>query len=158
MVVVRNSANSDADIGRIWSASLGSKSIRRDDLFSGPAGSDLDQDGPLVAEHEHRPLGDVDDLLAALAGQLGVEGDLADLVDELVVLALGDDPQLPFGQVGAQAAGGQRPAEHHLLGGLRDVDEAAGTEDAAVDQRRVDVAARSTSANPRQATSRPPPS
>ena len=61
---------------------------QRDDLLGGPARRHLHQDRSVVAEHEHRPFGHVKDLLAALTGQLGVERDLADLVDELVMPAL----------------------------------------------------------------------
>ena len=41
-------------------------------------GRDLDQHEAVVLEREHRPLGDVADLLAALAGEPAVERDLAD--------------------------------------------------------------------------------
>ena len=76
---------------------LGPEVHQSGDLFCRPAGSDLNEERTVVPEYEHRPFGHIEDLLAALTGQLGVERDLVDLFYELVMLALGDDPQLPFG-------------------------------------------------------------
>ena len=55
-------------------------------------GRDLDQHQAVGLEREHRALGDVADLLAALAGEPAVERDLADLGHELAELALVHDP------------------------------------------------------------------
>ena len=55
-------------------------------------GRDLDQHQAVVLEREHRALGDVADLLAALAGEAPVERDLAHPRHELAELALVHDP------------------------------------------------------------------
>ena len=73
-------------------------------------GRDLDQHEAVVLEREHRALGDVADLLAALAGEPAVERDLADLGHELAEAALAGDPDAAV-DLDLEALRGQRPDE-----------------------------------------------
>src|SRR5215207_3707600 len=88
-------------------------------------------------------LGHVEDALPALLRVAAAEGDLLDRLDELRPVAV------PAGREGA--------AEHHGLGVLADVDEAARADDAAA-RLTLTLPSRSISAKDRKARSSPPPS
>ena len=80
---------------------------------------------PASATHEpdHAALGDEDDVLAELAGASTAEGDVLDLRDEALVLALAHDPDAPVLD-GELCAGREIAGEDDPLGVGRDVDEA----------------------------------
>src|SRR4030095_5248446 len=80
------------------------------------------------------------DLLAALTGEIGVEGDLLHLRYELGQRTLFGDPDTGVGDVELQALRGQRADEVDLLGLGADVGEAARPADAALEGVDVDVA------------------
>ena len=65
---------------------------------------------------------------------------MLDLVDELARLAFADDAQLAVRDGHFQAARRERADEHHRLGVLADVDEAAGAGQARAELRDVEVA------------------
>src|SRR4029077_12502740 len=83
---------------------------------------DLD---PAFARPKDGALGHIEHALATLAAVAGVVGDLLHGLDQLGMATLGQDPTDAAGPVEAEAAGGEGPAEDHLLGILADIDEAA---------------------------------
>ncbi|CAN4045420.1 DNA topoisomerase IA, partial [Dysosmobacter welbionis] len=101
---------------------------------------DLDQSHALGPQLEHSPLGDVQNRLLHLHGILAGEGDVLHLVDELLLGALLDDHQLAVLAGSLQALGGEGAAIDHLLGILRNVDEAAGASQTGAELGHVQVA------------------
>src|SRR5215207_4283671 len=104
---------------------------------------DLDELDAALAQPEHGAFGHVEHALPALLRVAAAEGDLLDRLDELRPLAV--------------AVGREGAAEHHGLGVLADVDEAARADDAAA-RLTLTLPSRSISAKDRKARSSPPPS
>ena len=88
-------------------------------------GRDLEQLEARVAQPEHAALGDVEHVLLPLDRLRTAEGAVLDRGDELPRLAFAHDVKAPALHRHLQRAGGEGADEDHLLGVLRDVDEAA---------------------------------
>src|SRR5438270_8869313 len=85
-------------------------------------GRDFDQVEPRCSEPEDGPLRDIENFLVVLPGLVGAERQMLDALNKLLVAPL------------------EREAERHQPRALRDVDEAAGTDDTAAQATDVDVA------------------
>ena len=119
---------------------------------------DLDQDEAVRLEREHGALGDVADLLAALAGEPAAERDLADLRHELAELAVLDDPD-PVADLELEALGGQRADEVDPRGLRAQMfGKPPGPRTRPSKAWTLTLPSASTSANERLAMSSPPPS
>ena len=107
-------------------------------LFQIDAGGDL-RDGHLAVQQLHdAALRDVQHALVGLDVRTG-EGDLLHVLQELLHRALLLDDKLAVAHAGLLLAH-ERAAEHNLLGGTGDVDEAARADEARAELGDVDVA------------------
>ena len=102
------------------------------------AGSNLNELKSGVAELEYSALGDVLNLLAVLAGEVGGEGDLLNFLDELNA-AVGIDLQTGAGDLDVGLANGEGAHEEDLLCVLGDINVTAGTDAAAAELGNVYV-------------------
>ena len=121
------------------------------------AGRDLDEHEAVVGEGEDRSVGDVADLLAALARQVAVERDLAHALHELGQPALADDAHTVI-DVELEAAGGQRADEVDPTGRALMFGKPPGPRTRPSKAWTLTLPTASTSANDRLAMSSPPPS
>ena len=103
------------------------------------AGSNLNELKSGVAELEYSALGDVLNLLAVLAGEVGGEGDLLNFLDKFDAAIL-VDLKTGAGDLNVGLADGEGAHEEYLLGVLGDVDIAAGADAAAAELGNVDIA------------------
>ena len=88
-------------------------------------GGDFDQGNALGTQLKHGALGDVQNRLMDLVGIIAGEGDVLDLLNELLLAALLSDDQLAVPALSLEALGGEGAAVDDLLGVLGDVDESA---------------------------------
>ena len=103
------------------------------------AGGDLAEQLPVVAEPEHRPLGDVVHLLAAAARVGAAESALLQPTGRTAGSGVGQDAQVPPADRDLRA-GGEGGHEPERLGVLADVDEPAGACQLGGEAADVDVA------------------
>src|SRR5262249_46918947 len=104
------------------------------------AGSNLDQLQAVGGKLEHAAFRDVEDGLAAFCRILTGNRPVLDVEDELLQLAVLDDAQAAVLDPDLEAAGRKGADEHHLLGVLADVDEAAGAGKARAELADVEIA------------------
>src|SRR5262245_61146012 len=90
------------------------------------AGSNLDQLQAVGGKLEHAAFRDVEDGLTAFRRILAGKRPVLDVEDELLQLAVFDDAQATVLDPNLEASSRKGADEHHLLGILADVDEAAG--------------------------------
>nr|WP_315189254.1 hypothetical protein [uncultured Albidiferax sp.] len=95
---------------------------------------------PLRRQGEHTALGDEQHLLAARGGMRPAEGAVLHGVDELVGCAVLHDTQQPAVDLQLQPPGSEGAHEHHFLGVLADVDEAARARQLGAELADVEVA------------------
>src|SRR6185369_1298628 len=101
----------------------------------------LDQLQPArVGQAQYAAFGDIQDALAAAAGFPATEGAVLDLTDELAHRAFAGDANLAAFELHRQVASREGADEHHGLGVLADVDEAAGAGQARTELADVEVA------------------
>ena len=94
-------------------------------LFKIDAGCDFDHGQPVLGQLDDAAFGDVEHLLATLAGHLTGEGDLGDLGHKLRDRAVGDDLELAVGDLDVLLAGGEVAGVNDLGRAGDDVIEAA---------------------------------
>src|SRR5262249_58928264 len=100
--------------------------LRENVPFDVDAGGDFGELQPVFGELEHAALGHIEDGLSAFHGIAAGKRPMLDLADEFLHDAVVDDIQSAVFDGELQSAGREGADEHHLLGILADVDEAAG--------------------------------
>ena len=115
----------------IWSSTSVSRST---------PGANSIQFDTLGRQPEHGAFGNVDHLLPAPDGFRTAEGDGSHVLDEFADAAMGADRHRAVRHLDLGAFRVEGAAEHDFPGALRDVDEAAGAVQIAVEMANVDVA------------------
>ena len=104
------------------------------------SGGHFDQFQPLLAQPEHATLGHVKNLLSPRRRVDAAKRPVLDTFDKFLRLAFGKNLQLAARHANLEPARREGSHEHHFLGALRDVDEAARARQPRTEFRHIEIA------------------